>query len=341
MSFADKFFLQVDFPEGSYRTYLAMETHILSRTVRGLSTTVQGLQASLDNALSLLIHMHHDLEQYLDHNPCWICLLMELRNEFTVRQVNGGVEGASIPAPPISPPLSVHEFLDQLEAEWKASLLPPLGASPPSFITPPWAPVSTLEMRQVLLIILGMCLLNLDICWLSSLSLGEAPQNILIPWVMPPPIEFPLLFPQLLTPPYQTDSPPYIPMSLEYCLGPLALPPLSPLMGHPLLKSPLITLPLDLSLEDIQLPPLCTLSANQVKRKSVSKKRNAHQHLKKVFKDYLKEFSPEVMEEEVMEQLGHSLKGRHSSGPCKRCAGGGWYNVLHHCYTELQESGGV
>ena len=48
---------------------------------------------------------------------------------------------------PISPHPSVHEFLDQLEAEWKASILPPLGASPPSFITPPQVPVTTLEMR--------------------------------------------------------------------------------------------------------------------------------------------------------------------------------------------------
>ena len=111
-------------------------------------------------------------------------------------------------------------------------------------------------------------------------------------------------------------------------------------MGDPLLESSLITSPLDLFLEDIQLPPLHTLSSNQVRKKSASKKRNAcqhlHLHLKKVFKDYLKEFSPEVME-----QLGHSLKGGHSSGPCKRCAGGGWCNVLHHCYTELQESGGA
>ena len=61
-----------------------METCLLSHTVRGLSTTVEGLQASLDDMLSLLIHMHCDLEQYLDHNPCQVCLLMGLRNEFTI-----------------------------------------------------------------------------------------------------------------------------------------------------------------------------------------------------------------------------------------------------------------
>ena len=109
--------------------------------------TVEGLQASLDGILSPLIHMHCDLEQYLDRNPCQVCLLMGLRNEFTIHQDNGGVEDASIPALPISPHPSVHKFLDQLEMEWKASLLPPLGASPPSFITPPWVPVTTPEMR--------------------------------------------------------------------------------------------------------------------------------------------------------------------------------------------------
>ena len=172
-----------------------------------------------------------------------------------------------------------------------------------------------------------MSLLSLVVCWLGSLKLGEAPQNILIPWVTPPPIEFPLLSPQPMTPPYQMDSPPYIPISPEYHLGFLTPPPSSPLTGHPLLESPLITSPLDLSLEDIQLPPLCTLFSNQVKKKSSSKKRNAWQclqlHLKKVFKDCLKEFSPEDMEQEVMEQLGCSLKGRCSSGPCKWCAGRG------------------
>ena len=102
--------------------------------------------------------------------------------------------------------------------------------------------------------ILGISLLSLVIYWLSGLSLGETPlsQNILIPWVTPPPIESLLLSPQPMTPPYQSDSLLYIPMSPEYHLASLAPPPLSPLIGHPLLESPSITSPLDLSLEDIQ-----------------------------------------------------------------------------------------
>ena len=80
-----------------------METCLLSCTVRGLSMTVEGLQTSLDDMLSLLIHMHHDLEQYLDHNPCQVCLLMGLRNEFAVCRDDGGAEDASIPTPPYQP----------------------------------------------------------------------------------------------------------------------------------------------------------------------------------------------------------------------------------------------
>ena len=68
--------------------------------------------------------------------------------------------------------------------------------------------------------ILGISLLSLDVYWLSSLSLGETPQNILIPWLTPPPIKFPLLSPQPMTPPYQTDSPPYIPVSSGFSNSP-------------------------------------------------------------------------------------------------------------------------
>ena len=129
--------------------YLAMETRLLSHTIRGLSTTVKGLQTPLDDTLSLLIHMQHDLEQYLDHNPCQVCLLMGLRNEFTIRQNNGGVEDASVPTPPYQPSpvsLQVPAGISWRQSRRRACFLcrePP----PPSFITPPQVPVTTLEMR--------------------------------------------------------------------------------------------------------------------------------------------------------------------------------------------------
>ena len=65
-----------------------------------------------------------------------------------------------------------------------------------------------------------------------------------------------------------------------------------------------------------------------------------HLYLKKVFKDYLKEFGAEEVEEEVMGQLGRSLKGKCNPGPCKACQAGGWCNNLHHCYQDMEEAGG-
>ena len=99
-----------------------------------------------------------------------------------------------------------------------------------------------------------------------------------------------------------------------------------------------------LSLEDIQLPPHPTPSIKRVRKKSAPKKKNVrqclHLCLKKVFKDYLKEFGAEEVEEEVMGQLGRSLKGRRNSGPCKACQAGGWCSNLHHCYQAMGEAGG-
>ena len=112
-----------------------------------LSTTVEGLQTSLDNMLSLLIHMQYDLEQYLDHNPCQVCLLMGLGNEFTVQQDNGGDEDASIPTLPYQPsPISL-QVPGSVGGRVEGRDASPTGSLPPSFISPPQAPVTTLEMR--------------------------------------------------------------------------------------------------------------------------------------------------------------------------------------------------
>ena len=132
-------------------------------------------------------------------------------------------------------------------------------------------------------------------------------------------------------------------MSPEYCLASLTPPPLSPPLESLLLQTPSPISPQVLSLEDIQLPPHQTPSVKQVQKKLAPKKKNTWQHLclrlKKVFKDYLKEFGAEEVEEEVMRQLGRSLKGRHNSGPCKACQAGGWCSNLHHCYQAMGEAG--
>ena len=199
---------------------------------------------------------------------------------------------------------------------------------------------------MVLILISYVSLLNLVIGLLNSLEYINLEdfqeRRILSPWVTPSPFRFNCPFPSPLTPPYVTDSPPYIPMSPEYRLASLTPPPLSPPLENLLLQTPSPISPLALSLEDIQLPPHPTSSAKQVRKKSTPKKKNVRQrlHLKKVFKDYLKEFGAEEVEEEVMEQLGCSLKGRRSSGPCKACWAGGWCNNLHHCYQAMGEAGG-
>ena len=169
-------------------------------------------------------------------------------------------------------------------------------------------------------------LLNLVIGLLPSLefiSLEDFQGRILSPWMTPSPLGFNVFLPSPMTPPYMTDSPPYIPMSPEYRLASLTPPPLSPPLESLLLQSPSPTSHLDLSLEDIQVPLHPTPSIRRVRKKSTPKKKNVrqclHLRLKKVFKDYLKEFGAEEVEMEVMEQLGCSLKGRHNSGPCKAC----------------------
>ena len=193
-----------------------------------------------------------------------------------------------------------------------------------------------------------MCLLNSVIGLLSNLEVVSLEdfqgRRILSPWMSPSPFRFSTPLPSPMTPPYMTDSPLHIPMSPEYRLASLTPPPLSPPLESLLLQTPSPTSPLALSLEDIQLPPLPIPSIKRVRKKSTPKKKNMRQRLrlclKKVFKDYLKEFRVEEVEEEVMGQLGHSLKGRRNSGPCKACQAGGWCSNLHHCYQDMAEAGG-
>ena len=183
---------------------------------------------------------------------------------------------------------------------------------------------------------------GLEIC-----ALADLPLNIEVPWRSPSPlphIGFPSPPASPQTPSYHTGSPPYIPMSPEYRLASLTPPPVSPPM-ETILSSPSITSPQDLSLEDISLPPLNRLTPNQVKRKSASKKKNVWQRLrlrlKKVYKDFLKEFTAEEVEKEVLEQLGRSLKGKRDSGPCKACLSGGWCSNYYACKAKMMGPPGL
>ena len=180
---------------------------------------------------------------------------------------------------------------------------------------------------------------------LATCQLDNLPVTTLDQWLFltpPPPSRFPLVLLSPLTPPYLTLSPPYVPMSPIYQLASLTPPPFSPLMENLLLESPTITSPQDLSPEALSLPPLRCLSSNQVRKKVASKKKNTWQHLhlclKWVFRDYLKEFSPEEVEREILGQMSQSLKGHCSLSACRNCLQGGWCDNLHHCYQMLQDS---
>ena len=92
-------------PEETYRVYSAMETRLLSSHIRQIGTNVKCLHSAPDDTLSLLVWIKRDLDNYLDHNPCQVCsLLQELGRVFAkVRREGRGPEDASVPAPPYQP----------------------------------------------------------------------------------------------------------------------------------------------------------------------------------------------------------------------------------------------
>ena len=92
-------------PKETYQAYSAMEIHLLSGHVRQISTNIEGLHSALDDTLSLLIRVKCDLDNYLDHNPCQVCSVLQgLGRVFADYQRDGGdLENPSIPAPPYQP----------------------------------------------------------------------------------------------------------------------------------------------------------------------------------------------------------------------------------------------
>ena len=340
-------------PEETYWVYSAMETCLLSSHVRQIGTSVEGLHSALDDTLSLLVRIKRDLDNYLDHNPCQVCsALCRLGGAFAkVRGDGRGPEDSSVPAPPYQPsPLhsgisgSLGEGAERDHVATPASLPPLIPNSSSSF--------SSQSANGDKVSISGSSVLRVFTefgDWLFQRSRihqsGGSPreedsfpmENSLPLWIQSAsslPIDSSIHngFSSL----HSHESR----ISSGFLNSPLLSPPLESL----LLQSPSPTSRLDLSLEDIQLPPHQSPSVKRVRKKSAPRKKNAWQRLhlclKKVFKDYLKEFRAEEVEEEVMGQLGCSLKGRCNSGPCKACQAGGWCSNLHHCYQDMVEAGG-
>ena len=129
-------------PKETYRVYSAMETHLLSSHVRQIGTSVKGLHSALDDTLSLLVQVKHDLDNYLDHNPCQVCSMLQGLGRVFAKVWRDGrdPEDSSIPTPPYQPsPLhsgvsgSLGEGVERDRIVTPASLPPLIPNSSSSF----------------------------------------------------------------------------------------------------------------------------------------------------------------------------------------------------------------
>ena len=60
-----------------------MESCLISGSVRRLDAHVRDLHRTLDDTLSLLIRLRWEVDNYIRHNPCQVCIsLLALREEF-------------------------------------------------------------------------------------------------------------------------------------------------------------------------------------------------------------------------------------------------------------------
>ena len=89
--------------EEAYQMYSTMETHLITDTVRRVDSHVGDIHHALDNTLSLLIHLCWDFDNYIQHNPCQVCItLLALGREFAQGE-SRGTGDASSPAPAYEP----------------------------------------------------------------------------------------------------------------------------------------------------------------------------------------------------------------------------------------------
>ena len=124
---------QVDMSEEAYQMYSTMETRLIVDTVRRADGHIGDLHWALDNTLSLLIHLCWDFENYIQHNPCQVCItLLALGREFACGEPRGAGE-ASSPAPAYEPSL-VNGQIPGSVGEGVEGLLPGTPSSLPSLI---------------------------------------------------------------------------------------------------------------------------------------------------------------------------------------------------------------
>ena len=343
-------------PEETYRVYSALKTHLLSSHVRQIGTDIEGLHSALDDMLSLLVWVKRDLDNYLDHNPCQVCSsLRELGRVFTeARRNEGGPEDSAIPTPPYQSS-SCHSGVpgslgERVEGDHIAtpaslpSLIPNSSSSLSSQFTDGDEVSVSGSYSHYTFTEFG--------CWLSQQSRVHQPGgfpgeedsfpmgNSFSPWIpSTPPIPYDSSLHNELSSIHSHesrilsgffDSPSQVPSSGEssssHSLSYFSPGPFSGGYSASPSSNPF---------HQASQEEVCSQEEERAAALALALER-----LKKVFKDYLKEFGAEEVEEEVMGQLGHSLKGKHNPGPCKACQAGGWCSNLHHCYQDMGEAGG-
>ena len=329
-------------PEETYRSYSAMETCLLSNHVRQIGTSVEGLHSALDDTLSLLVRVKCDLDNYLDHNPCQVCstLCGQGRVFAEVRREGRGSEDASIPAPPYQPSPSYSGIPgspgERVEGDHVAtpsslpSLMPNSSSSlssqfadrdevsiPDSYSLHVFTEFGHWSSQQSGVHQLGRFLGEDD-----SIPMGDS----ISPWIhSPPSFSFDSLHDGLSS--IHSHEP-------RISSGFFDSPTLVSTTGE--------SSPSD-SLSYFSPGPFpggysASSSSNPFLQATQEEECAAAPALA-LEEGLLKEFRAEEVEEEVMEQLGCSLKGRCNSGPCKACQAGGWCSNLHHCYQAMGEAG--
>ena len=267
--------------EEAYRTYSTMESCLLSGSVRRLDAHVGDLHQGLDDTLSLLICLRWDVDNYIHHNPCQVCIsLLALREELERSNI-GGPGDTSIPAPPYQPsfdgsvPGPVGEGVERGLSGTPSSLpsLIPNTSSSSSGSHVSNDEVSADSSSSYFIFS------EMGRSWVQrsrDVSIGGSSNGDSSPLAVPYStttfrVSVPSTHPSISDPVPTIHS--YEPqVSFSF----IDSPTLFSSLESPLLMTPSPTSPLDLSLEDMSLPPLCSLSSNQVRRKSASKKKNMH-----------------------------------------------------------------
>ena len=90
-------------PEETFRSYTTLQARIGSNAIRGINTSIEGINSTLSDQLSLLICIQRDVERYIYHNPCQVCAtLLAARSWAADRREsdNGGDPPIPVPPPP-------------------------------------------------------------------------------------------------------------------------------------------------------------------------------------------------------------------------------------------------